>query len=452
MLPGLIMGAFEFSPEVVRQVTRATYDFRDSTEQWARGVQGALQPALDVGQGTLLSLVALPPGGLAIEHLSSVGASRLHHAVVRLSAWLAPAKLRESFFNGRFLGTSSRTYSEGDFARLEARARGGRTKDAAGFCVSDSADYGFMVVSPLPERLALPAQPSRAVRLIAQHVATGLRLQRAVSSVGLQEPSVEAVFDSRGTVHHAQGMARDRASLERLRSEVARRSGGRRTAELDSDEAWSALVAGRWSLVDRFDTDGRRFVVAYRNPEGIVDPRRLTPREECVVTLASLGRSNKEVGAELLISDSTVASLLASAMKKLGLESRTLLPLFRRDLAAGRAWCVDATDARLVALESRDAPTALSPLTPAERAVARSVLAGLSDKDISRRRGSSRRTVARQVTAVFRKLGVSSRAELASKVAAFVSRDSRRDSPSGIEVSAAMLERRPAESSPTATG
>jgi DNA-binding NarL/FixJ family response regulator len=64
-----------------------------------------------------------------------------------------------------------------------------------------------------------------------------------------------------------------------------------------------------------------------------------------------------------------------------------------------------------------EAPTAgLAELTEAEREVARRVLAGESNREIATRRGVSERTVANQVQAIFRKLGVQSRAELAALV------------------------------------
>lgn len=55
-------------------------------------------------------------------------------------------------------------------------------------------------------------------------------------------------------------------------------------------------------------------------------------------------------------------------------------------------------------------------LTPAERDVAKMVLAGLSNDEIARRRGRSIRTVANQVAALFRKLQVSSRLKLYARV------------------------------------
>src|SRR5262245_53383763 len=54
-------------------------------------------------------------------------------------------------------------------------------------------------------------------------------------------------------------------------------------------------------------------------------------------------------------------------------------------------------------------------LTEAERRVALALLAGCSNAEIARMRGSSPRTIANQVASIFRKLGVRSRAELAAR-------------------------------------
>lgn len=53
-------------------------------------------------------------------------------------------------------------------------------------------------------------------------------------------------------------------------------------------------------------------------------------------------------------------------------------------------------------------------LSEAERAVARDAARGLSNLAIARRRRRSQRTIANQLASAFRKLGVSSRAELAA--------------------------------------
>src|SRR5262245_39956481 len=55
-------------------------------------------------------------------------------------------------------------------------------------------------------------------------------------------------------------------------------------------------------------------------------------------------------------------------------------------------------------------------LSAAEREVAALAFSGLSNADIARRRRTSARTVANQMGAIFRKLGVRSRAELARRL------------------------------------
>jgi len=59
----------------------------------------------------------------------------------------------------------------------------------------------------------------------------------------------------------------------------------------------------------------------------------------------------------------------------------------------------------------------MATLTRAENAVALAVHRGLSNEEIARVRGTSLRTVANQVAAVFRKLGVASRVELSHRLA-----------------------------------
>jgi DNA-binding CsgD family transcriptional regulator len=57
-------------------------------------------------------------------------------------------------------------------------------------------------------------------------------------------------------------------------------------------------------------------------------------------------------------------------------------------------------------------PPARPAMTPAEEAVLELLLAGFSNAEIALRRGRSARTVAHQVEAVFRRVGVGSRPEL----------------------------------------
>jgi DNA-binding NarL/FixJ family response regulator len=57
----------------------------------------------------------------------------------------------------------------------------------------------------------------------------------------------------------------------------------------------------------------------------------------------------------------------------------------------------------------------LARLSPSERDVLRLLLAGHTNAEIATQRGTTPRTVVKQVDAVYRKLGVRSRAELAAR-------------------------------------
>jgi DNA-binding CsgD family transcriptional regulator len=90
-------------------------------------------------------------------------------------------------------------------------------------------------------------------------------------------------------------------------------------------ETWKALVSGRWSVVDWFDTDGRRFVLGKPNPPKVYDPRGLNEQECQVVTYVLLGDTNKLIAYRLGLSQGRVSVLLKSAMHKLGAKSKAQL-------------------------------------------------------------------------------------------------------------------------------
>lgn len=83
-----------------------------------------------------------------------------------------------------------------------------------------------------------------------------------------------------------------------------------------------------------------------------------------------------------------------------------------------RASFVEIEGERLLVL-SYPVPSARLPhsLTSAERDVALAMLGGRSNRAIARARGTAERTVANQVAAIYRKLGVRSRTELGRRLA-----------------------------------
>lgn len=114
--------------------------------------------------------------------------------------------------------------------------------------------------------------------------------------------------------------------LETIR-EAATAVGTARGSLRDDDpdralELWQGLVSGRWSMVDHFDSDGRRYLVARRNqPAGLPLPG-LSARERQVLAYMAMGRSNKHTAYALGIAPSTVSDHLQSGLAKLGIERR----------------------------------------------------------------------------------------------------------------------------------
>ncbi|MGZ3421542.1 MAG: response regulator transcription factor [Polyangiales bacterium] len=98
---------------------------------------------------------------------------------------------------------------------------------------------------------------------------------------------------------------------------------------MQADEAlelWREITRGAWTLVDRFDDRGTRFVVACRTAEHEEKPwHKLTPREREILDGIAEGRSNRRIAEMLSVSISTVAGHLAAAKRKLGVTTRVEL-------------------------------------------------------------------------------------------------------------------------------
>ena len=201
--------------------------------------------------------------------------------------------------------------------------------DSLGLVSRDANGDGLCAVVGLDRVTALSPRESRVMTKLATHVGAGDRLRRA------QRPRVlddaDAIFTPSGKVLHAQESARDnQPALDegRRRRDEARRT----THDVEKAlEIWKGLVAGRWSLVDHLDTDGKRFLLAIRNAPSVDKRADLTPRERRACALVAMGHPDKEVAYMLGISTASVSASLHRARQKLGVGSRAdLVALWRR--------------------------------------------------------------------------------------------------------------------------
>jgi DNA-binding CsgD family transcriptional regulator len=189
---------------------------------------------------------------------------------------------------------------------------------------------------PKPRCLAASAR-ARWSR-VAVHVVTALRLRARLTEAST---GVEAILSPAGKLEHAESAAQMEAARNTLRTavlDIERARSQLRHSDPDAAVAsWKGLVASRWTLVDQFESDGRRFVVAHRNEAPSHGLAKLTSRERQVVAQAALGLNNKLIAYALGITSSTVSVLLMRCARKLGTNTRQeLIAAYQRLSAAER--------------------------------------------------------------------------------------------------------------------
>ncbi|MEZ4221853.1 MAG: LuxR C-terminal-related transcriptional regulator [Polyangiaceae bacterium] len=187
------------------------------------------------------------------------------------------------------------------------------------------------------KRVNLDAGTRRLWQRIALHLGAGRRLLGRAASPDAAD--VEAVLEPGGALAHASGEAR---TAQHMLRDAVRNMDRARTREGRKDpmqalELWRGLLAGRWTLVDHFDSDGRRFVLARKNDPDVPEPRALTRRQRQVVFYASLGWSNKEICYALGLSENTVSAHLAQSLTKLGITTRAELVRMATEVALAAA-------------------------------------------------------------------------------------------------------------------
>ncbi len=178
-------------------------------------------------------------------------------------------------------------------------------------------------VSPLPR-----PQQTRWTR-VAVHLASAWRLRRTLRDAKARSiDSAEAVLAPDGKVAHAKTEAQARDARRTL-AQAARAIERARAGKAPGDRAvaeWTGLIAARWSLVDHFESDGKRWLVARRNDVADVgNAATLSPRELQAVAFAALGHASKLIAYEMGISPETVRVLLHRAARKLGARDRNEL-------------------------------------------------------------------------------------------------------------------------------
>ena len=211
--------------------------------------------------------------------------------------------------------------------------------------------------------------------------------------------------------------------LDSERREVAMRAERLSNARIALPQVWQELTRGQTQVVDSFVDDERCYFVLAPLPSG-EQGAGLTERRRSILENLLCGKSIKAMAFDLHLSQSTVSQEAKAAMQQLGLQcspcrANPLLAMLARASVdrlfnrCARIACFSVAERMFRIIGAARPEAGLSPLlSPAELAVVRGLLEGRNYLEIAAYRGTSTRTVANQLAAAFRRLGVSGRGSL----------------------------------------
>lgn len=309
------------------------YFVERSEEDWLNGFLSRAGQFLERGAGLAGVLYDLAPrkhlsvqqmiGAKVSEYLFKVG-ERMHSAP-------------------EFVGDQERIYRTLQCATLQECVHGALAADVAAELYRNAGVGGVTVVNGLspdgvgcalyifsPRSEPVSSKKRELLCRLSSHIATANRLRcrlKALNQKILPE-TADAVLSAGGKLEHARGAARLGKSQEDIEQAFDAREWARGKARLDPERAslmWKGLVAAKWSLIDHFESDGKRYVLAQENSLAIAGFTSFSERERQCVALALQGRPNKSIAYELGVANATVRVLMARAGRKVGTSSRAQL-------------------------------------------------------------------------------------------------------------------------------
>jgi DNA-binding CsgD family transcriptional regulator len=311
-------------------IVEAAYDLESDERDWGTKLLKQAAPRLERGFG--VALAEFVPG-TGFTESSTVGlgmAAKLVEAMVALTHDDPEGPRRFLSNPPPFAsGTQARGLTREEaltFPPLVTRLHPLGVRDMVVVSVVGPDTRPFALAAPTHDVCRVSRKDAAFWARIVAHITAGARLRRSLSGLPghVAEEKAEAVLSPSGALLHAEPGAQASSARESLRSAAKAIDRARSKGRSDDEEAldlWRGLVSGRWSLVDQFDTDGRRFLVALKNDPQVSDPRVLSLRERQVLAYTALGYSLKLIAYTLGFSTSNVAQHRANAMRKLGLTS-----------------------------------------------------------------------------------------------------------------------------------
>jgi DNA-binding CsgD family transcriptional regulator len=322
-------GAVVKKPDPLR-VVEAGYEWDEDERAWLAGIVEAAAP-FGVGTGLAAYGVDLTGTPAVSSFVGRDTPTTFEHEIRAFTGALARRTARDVYAPTEFVGNANhrvRRIAQGRGVSEDKLSRGNRVA-AWALVAGDPRSRAVALVFPGATPAFDPDRPfprGRTLGLAAAHLGAALRLRSLAAPVADTDDITESVLSPGGKVLHAVGTATGSTARESLVEAVVRRERARgRLRRSDPDEAaqqWSVLVAGRWSIVDFIDRDGKRLLLARKNPLRGPDIAALTDEEQDVIWLAQHGHSRKYIAYELGLSVAQVGRRLASGLRKMRVPSR----------------------------------------------------------------------------------------------------------------------------------
>jgi DNA-binding CsgD family transcriptional regulator len=196
-------------------------------------------------------------------------------------------------------------------------------RDFNALTLLDTSGIGLAFFAPTREVTKSRPVDLRRLERVGAHILAGFRLRRRLHRV-------DAVLGPDGKLLHAEPSAQALEHRDALRSAVkALDRAQSKHGAADVDEAlsgWEALISGRWSLVESFESDGRRYLLARENAPDEVRSAAVSALEAQALLLRAQGASYKLMAYELGVSGPAAHRLVVRATKKLGIRHDAELP------------------------------------------------------------------------------------------------------------------------------
>lgn len=301
-----------------RRIIDAASDHAAPDEEWLRGLLAALRPVLDRGLG-VFGWFHAPHEPPARQLVTSLDAPAAVVERLRSQSRSDGDSLRAAMSAGR-VTTLRATLGAAALRDALGPELQERIADALGLFCLDIDGHGLGLGACSPEVVELSPRGRRRLERVAAHLTAAFRARRRRRVTG-------AVGPPGGTVADAGAPAGPLCGRESLRAAavVCDRARTRSRDAADVLDLHQALVAGRWSLVDTFERDGKRYLIGRPNAPVSAAASGLSVRETQVVVFAAMGHALKRIAYELGISQSSVATYLRRGLVKLQLPDRIAL-------------------------------------------------------------------------------------------------------------------------------